>query len=337
MDHLIQDFDNSKSNFGIVNEHKELIDFNWEQNDGKADWLHINSIDYNEELDQIMISIPYFDEVWIIDHTTSTKEAASHSGGFTNHGGDLIYRIGNQQSYQKGDSTDQILFFQHDAHWSNEFITNTHPDFGKIVVFNNRVGSDFSAVEKFRSTWDMYISDYQDFEGTFPPYEFMETILHPDPSAIYSTGLSSAQLLPNGNVLICAGRKGYLVELNMQGEIVWEYKTPLINGQPASQGDILELNNNLTFRAFKYPIGYAAFDQKDLTTKGHIETDPNTEYCKFLTSVIDESMDEVKLFPNPVSDILYIQWDSGRMKDITIYDMMGRIRIQKTGNRGMHF
>jgi len=337
MDHLIQDFDDAKANFGIVSDHKELIDFNWEQNGGKADWLHINSIDYNEELDQIMLSVPYFDEIWIIDHTTTTEEAASHSGGFTNHGGDLIYRIGNQQAYQQGDSTDQILFFQHDAHWTNEFITNSHPDFGKIVVFNNRVGSDFSSVERFQSTWDMYISDYQDFNGTFPPYEFTETILHPNPSAIHSTGLSSAQLLPNGNVLICSGRRGYIAELNMSGEVVWEYKTPFIAGQPASQGDTLDINNNLTFRAFKYPIDYSAFDGKDLSPKGFIESNPDLEYCNFLTSTKDALLSKVKLYPNPATDILYIQWDTGQMKDIVIYDIMGRIRLETTGNGGMHF
>lgn len=337
MDHVIQDFDASKDNFGVVSEHRELIDLNWDNNEGKADWLHVNSIDYNEELDQIMISVPYFDEIWVIDHTTTTEEAASHSGGFTNHGGDIIYRVGNQAAYQKGDSTDQILFFQHDAHWTNEFLPSSHPDFGKIVVFNNRVGADFSTVEIFESTWDMYISDYTHFQGTYPPYEFTQTIQHPIPSAIHSTGLSSGQLLPNGNILICAGRYGYLAELNMNQEVVWEYKTPLRGGQTASQGDSLTLNNNLTFRAFKYPIDYEAFDGKDLSAKGFIELNPNEDFCDQLVSTNEPTLMQTNIYPNPATDLIHFSWDSGTLIQLEVYDNLGRLRLTDTGNGGMHF
>lgn len=337
MDHLIQDFDESKENFGDVSAHRELIDFNWENNEGKADWLHINSIDYNEVLDQIMISVPYFDELWVIDHTTTTEQAASHSGGFTNHGGDLIYRVGNQQAYQQGDSTDQILFFQHDGHWVNEFIPSSHPDFGKMVVFNNRVGTDFSTVEVFESSWDMYISDYMDFQDTYPPYEFTQTITHPEPSAIYSTGLSSGQLLPNGNTLICAGRLGYIVELNMDKEVVWEYKVPLVSGQPASQGDSLSAGNNLTFRAFKYPVDYEAFEDKDLSAKAYIELNPNEDYCNQLVSIHEATPMQTKIYPNPAAAVLHFSWNSGELIQIRIFDNLGRLRLSETGNGGMHF
>jgi hypothetical protein len=42
---------------------------------------HINSVAYNPELDQIMLSVREYCEVWIIDHGTTTAEAASHKGG----------------------------------------------------------------------------------------------------------------------------------------------------------------------------------------------------------------------------------------------------------------
>ena len=337
MDHLIQDFDANVDNFGDVSDHRELININWDKNDGKADWLHCNSIDYNAELDQIMISIPYFNELWVIDHSTTTEQAAGHVGGTSNHGGDLIYRVGNQQAYDQGDSTDQLLYFQHDAHWANEFLPSMHPDFGKIVVFNNRVGADFSTVEIFESSWDMYISDYMQFNGTYPPYEFTQTIQHPDPTAIYSTGLSSAQLLPNGNTLICAGRLGYIVELNMDSEVVWEYKTPLVGGQAATQGDTLEINNNLTFRAFKYPEDYSAFDGRDLTKKDYIELEPDETYCERLVSTRRPTSMVTKLYPNPAKDMIHLSWNSGEIINIKIYDRLGRLRLSDQGNGGMHF
>jgi len=46
-DHLIQEYNPAKENYGIVADHPELIDINF---GGKlADFNHINSIDYNEK------------------------------------------------------------------------------------------------------------------------------------------------------------------------------------------------------------------------------------------------------------------------------------------------
>ena len=144
-DHLVQNFDDTKDNFASVSASPGLIDINYlGTTGGEADWLHANSLDYNEELDQIMISIPEFDEIWIIDHSTTTSEAASHSGGTSGKGGDLIFRWGNPMAYGMGDSTDIQLFYQHDAHWIDRELDPTAADYGKIMVFNNRQGEDFS-------------------------------------------------------------------------------------------------------------------------------------------------------------------------------------------------
>ena len=77
-DHLIQDFDTSKANYGNVAEHPELIDLNFRLSEVDPwDWIHSNGIDYNPELDQIILSPRNFSEVWIIDHSTTTTEAAA--------------------------------------------------------------------------------------------------------------------------------------------------------------------------------------------------------------------------------------------------------------------
>jgi hypothetical protein len=60
----------------------------------QTDWIHLNSIDYNSVLDQILLSSHAISEVWIIDHSTSTAQAASHTGGNSGKGGDIIYRWG---------------------------------------------------------------------------------------------------------------------------------------------------------------------------------------------------------------------------------------------------
>ena len=98
-DHLVQDHDSTKENFGVVADHPELIDVNFESGQLNAGWTHINSIDYNADLDQILLSVHGFSEVWVIDHSTTTEEAAGHSGGDSGAGGDLLYRQGGTDDF----------------------------------------------------------------------------------------------------------------------------------------------------------------------------------------------------------------------------------------------
>jgi len=142
-DHLIQDYDNTKDNFGVIEDHPERINLNWDTNDGRADWMHTNAIDYIFDaelgLDHVLISVPQFNEVWVIDHSTTTAEAATSSGGFSGRGGDLLYRWGNPAAYNKGDSTNQTLFYPHDVQWVDNYLDESHPHYGKFAAFNNRV------------------------------------------------------------------------------------------------------------------------------------------------------------------------------------------------------
>ncbi len=324
-DHLIQDFDPSKANFGVVSEHPELIDVNYGRIDGHPDWHHSNAIDFNAELDQILLSVPYFDEVWIIDHSTSTSQAAGHTGGASSLGGDLMFRWGFPITYDSGDSTDQKLFFQHDAHWVDDFLDFSHPHYGKIAVFNNRVAPDYSTANIFNPAWDMYEWRYMKEDNVFLPTDFDLTITHPDITALWSTGLSSVQILPNGNSLITSGRFGYTFELTPDNEIVWEYKTPLVGGSPATQGDTLNVNNNLTFRMKRYPSDFSAFDGKDLSAKGWLELEPDTVLCDQIlpTSEIFEQA-AFSVFPNPSSNFLTIEWDGMFFANIDVFNAVGQ-------------
>ena len=108
-DHLVQDFDPTKPNYGAIAEHPELIDINFllesiskHRPHSREDWLHTNSVDYNPELDQIMLSPRHFSELRIIDHSATTEEARGHSGGNSGMGGDLLYRWGTPRAYGHG-------------------------------------------------------------------------------------------------------------------------------------------------------------------------------------------------------------------------------------------
>ncbi|MFM7725487.1 MAG: aryl-sulfate sulfotransferase, partial [Flavobacteriales bacterium] len=117
-DHLIQSFDATKPSYGVASQHPELIDLNYTYGGAaRPDWMHCNGLDYNETLDQIMISNHNFCELWIIDHSTTLNEAASHAGGRYGKGGDLLYRWGNPQTYGRGTAANKRLFSQHNTHW----------------------------------------------------------------------------------------------------------------------------------------------------------------------------------------------------------------------------
>ena len=158
-DHLIQNFDAKKANYGKPEDHPELLDFNvgyplspampqgvldslkaagvMHRNatvdNLEADIYHFNAIKYNPELDQVVFSSPNLSEIFIIDHSTTTQEAASHKGGRSGKGGDFLYRWGNPKNYGRGDSTNRQLFGQHDVRW----IEKGMPGAGDLTVFNN--------------------------------------------------------------------------------------------------------------------------------------------------------------------------------------------------------
>jgi len=335
-DHMIQDFDSTKSNYGNVAASPHKIDINYTLYDSTADWQHANSIDYNLTLDQIMLCVPTFNEIWIIDHSTTTQEAAGSTGGLVGKGGDLIYRFGNPSAYRANGSTK--LFYPHDAHWVDVALPNTHPEFGKIAVFNNKVGVDYSEVHTLSPVFDTYLWEYTPLSGGgWGPSTFDWTYQANPPQEMYSTGLGAIQILPNGNRLINEGREGRAFEITQSGQMVWEYINPMRNGLPLSQYDTtLTPIVNQQFRFTKYPTTYPAFQGRDLSVKGYIELNPDTVLCSTIVAIteLDQKNPEISVFPNPSSDVLHIQFESLQSStcQLEIYDMLGRSRLVKEMN-----
>lgn len=242
-DHLIQDFDATKESFGAVADHPELININF--SGGDANFNHLNSVFYIEEFDQIAVSSRVFNEFWLIDHSTTTAEAASHSGGNSNKGGDLLYRWGNPQAYNSGTSEDQRLFGQHDVTW----IGNAQNHGGNFLVFNNNKFSDKSSIDE--------ILIPQNPDGTYNLATNtanlpQNAIWSFDNDLIFSSRLSGATRLSNGNTLITAGRDGTLFEINESGTILWQYQNPIAT-------------NAGIFKVSKYEKNHPAFEGRTLT------------------------------------------------------------------------
>ncbi|WP_158844677.1 aryl-sulfate sulfotransferase [Algibacter sp. L1A34] len=320
-DHLIQDFDNTKPDFGIVSEHSEKLNINYlNENPPIANWLHYNSIQYNENLKQIILSSRLMSEIYIIEHTQSTAIAASNTGGIYNKGGDFLYRWGNPEAYNKGDITSQKLFGQHFPHWIPEGL----PQAGKLMIFNN--GSDRSPnfSEVFIITPPINESGLYPLQSdeTFGPKQ-PDYIYHNEaiPQSFYSAIVSGSQMLPNGNILICDGDSGRIFEINNEKNIVWDYVNPVINTGVLSQGDIP--NGNLVFRATKYAMDYAAFNNRNLTPYLPIETNPNLSGCESLSIKLTTKV-EFKIYPIPTKQLLTIK-SNKPIDRIMFYDTFGTL------------
>jgi hypothetical protein len=223
-DHLIQDYDSSKANYGVVGEHPELVDINFATVSSglTQDWLHTNSIDYNEEFDQILISVHNFNEIWVIDHSTTTEEAAGHTGGNSGKGGDLLYRWGNPLAYRAGTNIDQQLFSQHDATW----IEPGFPGEGNILIFNNgaeRPDGNYSSVDEIVPPVDNTGQYYLGSGSFYGPESPIWNYTANPPESFYASSISGAQRLSDGNTLICDGPAGRFFEVTSSGKTVWQY------------------------------------------------------------------------------------------------------------------
>ena len=329
-DHLVQDFDATKENFGAISDHPERIDVNYDQRIGNPDWMHVNGIDYNPVLDQIALSVPHFDEIWIIDHSTTTEEAASHSGGNFGKGGDLLYRYGNPRAYQQGSEDDQCLFFQHHIQWVDPNAQLGDPEFGKLIFYNNRVSPLLSPAPVFQSLRQGTM-DYLFEDGRFGPNTFERTYFHPDSLEIASSnGLSSVQVLPNGNVLILSGRWGFAYEMDENDEIVWEYRIPLSAGIPIEQGAQLRVNDNLTFRMERFSLDFPAFEGRDMTPGEVLELNPLPQACAIVvnTEEVLTSNQAIEVFPNPNFGNFTLNFTDWQGKQLSVFSLSGSLLQQ---------
>lgn len=296
-DHLVQDHDSAKANYGDVAAHPELIDANYARarggffgnmarafrgprregdrrredrgrrnedepdqqatddavrrlqgigyvgaaprrggRDGRGlmipDWTHVNGVSYNAQLDQIMLSPREFNEVWIVDHSTTTEEAKGHTGGRYGKGGDLLYRWGNPAAYRAGGESDQRLFSQHDTHWIPEGL----PGAGHMLVFNNgggRPGGPYSSVDEIELPMDSDGNYTREPGQPFGPKESLWSYVAENPEDFNAMLMAGAQRLPNGNTLICSGFNAEIFEVTPEKEMVWKFVVPGDSSSPS--------------------------------------------------------------------------------------------------------
>ena len=325
VDHLIQDYDNTKLNYGTVESHPERIDINYVDPyfEGRdRGYTHVNSIDYNTTLDQIIISARHLNEIYIIDHSTSMEQAAGTTGGNFNRGGDILWRWGNPMVYKQGGADDQKLFLQHDAKW----VEPGYLDAGRISVFNN--GSE--DVSRLYSSVHLLVPEivsnaYLKQTNTFLPMDFnwswSGTILG---RTMFENKKSGSHSLPNGNFIICETSLGRVSEITKTGEHLWSYRNPSGKTGIFNQFEDVSQNFNSIFRAEKYPAVYIGFQGKNLTPKGSIENE-NALSSGCATLSANESEFENLKIVNPIINNMLRFNKTVKLDGITIMDVNGRV------------
>jgi len=224
------------------------------------DWLHTNAIDYHPGLDLVLLSSPNLSEIYVIDHSTTSDQAAGTKGGKRGQGGEILWRWGNPRNYGAGTDADRHLFFQHNAQWIDEGL----PGAGHVLVFNNgqeRPGGEYSSVEELELPFDG--QGFTRAPGKpYGPSAPVWTYTAPDKASFYGSFISGCQRLPNGNTLICQGPEGRLFEVTPAGATVWEYWNEL-GGDLKSGGGGADAR--AVFRAVRVAPEHPALKGRTLT------------------------------------------------------------------------
>jgi hypothetical protein len=206
------------------------------------------------------LSVPEVGEIWIIDHSTTTAEARSSSGGRSGHGGDLLYRWGNPGMYGRGGDADQLLFYQHQVLW----IPDDWPNGGNLTVFNNGGDRGWSSVMEIEPPLEDDGSYTLDPDQPWGPPTPRWTYVAPERASFYAPFISGAHRLANGNTFICSGPQGWFFEVTPGGEVVWEYRNPYHGGVPGWHPPATKDVPYASFRATKISPDHPALVGRDL-------------------------------------------------------------------------
>lgn len=350
-DHIMQNTNSSAANYqsSLVN-HPELFNINY---NASKDWMHMNGLDYNDSLDQIAFSCHNLHEVYIIDHSTTTAEAAGHTGGNSGKGGDLLYRWGNPAAY--GASGTKILNVVHDAHW----IPKGSPNAGRLACFNN--GGQTSPSQK--SCVDQIILPYNGYNYTinagaaYSPASYTSRIV----TSGYSSNMGSSNQLPNGNTLICVATTGLIYEVNAAGTTLWSktisgsvpqahrYSTCYITGAPATPlvsqlGDTLYSTSSTSYQWYtngtpivgatnqNYVPTQAGLYQVVITNANGCDSDTSLSFNFIPTGIFDLAhAADFTVFPNPTSSSITLDLSNYSTTNfvIQVYSSLGELVLNE--------
>lgn len=138
---------------------------------------------------------------------------------------------------------------QHDAHIIEEGL----PGAGNLLVFDNQGEAGYPSAElqttggsrvlEIDPQTKQIVWQYTGQDSDTPNWRF------------YSSFISSARRLPNGNTLIDEGMNGRFFQITPSGEIVWEYINPYFGRTPVG-GTGRQVYSNWVYRAQPVPYDW---------------------------------------------------------------------------------
>jgi hypothetical protein len=204
---------------------------------GSFDWLHVNSATYvgpNRWFDNGDMRFAPNNVI------ISSREASLLA--IVGRDGRIVWRLGPDFGASPQLRAIRQIVGQHHAH----LIPKGLPGAGNLMVFDNGGSSGYGPASGMAP------------EGRGVYARATSRVLEIDPVSLklvwsytnprfFSTNISGAQRLPNGNTLITAGAGGRVFEVARDGAIVWEYMFPLFSGANAS---------NAVYRAYRVPYDW---------------------------------------------------------------------------------
>jgi len=204
---------------------------------GSFDWLHVNSATYvgpNRWFDQ-------GDARFAPNNVIISSREASLLA-IVGRDGRIVWRLGPDFSASKELQAIRQIIGQHHAH----VIPKGLPGAGNLLVFDNGGASGYGFANPIapegRGAFVRPTSRVLEINPV--TLELVWSYTNP---RFFSTNISSAQRLPNGNTLVTAGAGGRLFEVTREGAIVWEYMFPLFSGPNQA---------NAVYRAYRLPYGW---------------------------------------------------------------------------------
>jgi hypothetical protein len=314
LEHSIQDVDPAKANYvgtgKTIASYPGRINLNLPGKPLRPNWLECNSLDYNQQLDQIVINSAQ-GEFYVIDHgnTFIAGDPQSSIGLASGTAGDFMYRFGDPARYKQGDPPSVLKDWTGATTGNKQIGGSNHvqwikpglPGAGNFLVFNN----GHYLFERTSQSSILQIEAFRDSSGSLseqyvnPPQAGYTTVQYDKDThkssrkisnqviwsfasksnqGFFSPIGSSCQRLPNGNTLICSMTTGEIFEVTSAGELVWDYVNPV-----TSRGVLEAVNDsyptmNAVFRAYRYGSDHPALSGKTLTALGTLTT-PSRKAC----------------------------------------------------------
>lgn len=204
------------------------------------DWLHTNSATYvgpNRWFDA-------GDTRFAPDNVIISSRQASLLA-IVARDGKIVWRLG--PNFRESEALRKIrqIIGQHHAH----LIPPGLPGAGNLLVFDNGGASGYGAPTPVAPDGEGIFARANSRVLEIDPVTLELVWSYLQPAQFYSSNISGAQRLPNGNTLVTEGAPGRMFEVARDGTLVWEYMSPFF-------GTAGPRATNAVYRAYRVPYAW---------------------------------------------------------------------------------